>query len=520
MHLVQPRVIVIGGGVAGLATALELAPLPVTVLAGSPLGDGAATALAQGGIAAAMGADDEPSLHAADTVAAGAGLTDPAVASRVASAAPECIEDLCRRGVAFDRDAAGALALGLEAAHSRHRIVHAGGDATGRVVLEALISAVRRNPSIEILENVRAIELAVHEGRVSGVHAVQGGEPMFLAARGVVLATGGVGGLYAHTTNPLGATGSGLALAARAGAVLRDVEFVQFHPTAIAVGGANKPLPLATEALRGEGAVLINGRGERFMETIPGGELAPRDVVARAVWGQIEAGAVVFLDARAAMGERFAKRFPSVAALCREAGIDPVKQAIPVQPAAHYHMGGVAVDERGRTSVAGLWACGEVAASGLHGANRLASNSLLEALAFARWIGSDIAGAAQAQAPKPRAPIVSASIAADDTARVTEIRRLMSETVGVVRDEAGLTRAIDRLGAIAWGRSRRAADLALIGLFMAAAARERRESRGGHFRRDHPTPIAARAHPIELTLGDLRNLVGAQSVQYAIAGGA
>ncbi|MBI2318354.1 MAG: FAD-dependent oxidoreductase, partial [Betaproteobacteria bacterium] len=360
-RLIQPRVIVIGGGIAGLAAALELAPLPVTVLAGSPLGEEAATALAQGGIAAAMGADDAPSLHSADTLAAAAGLGDPEIASRVAGAAPACIEDLCRRGVPFDRDAAGALSLGLEAAHSRHRIVHAGGDATGRAVLETLALAARANPAIELIEGVRAAELALHEGRVIGVHAARGGAPLTLAARAVVLATGGIGGLYAYTTNPLGATGSGLALAARAGAILRDVEFVQFHPTAIAAGGADAPLPLASEAVRGEGAVLINGRGERFMAGIPGAELAPRDVVARAVWRQIEAGEAVFLDARAALGERFPKRFPSVAALCRKAGLDPVSKPIPVRPAAHYHMGGVAVDERGRTSVPGLWACVEVA---------------------------------------------------------------------------------------------------------------------------------------------------------------
>ena len=518
----QPRVIVIGGGIAGLASALQLAPLPVTLLAKSPLGAEASTPLAQGGIACALGAGDAPALHAADTLDAAAGLGDPDIASRVTAEAPACIEDLCRRGVQFDRDAAGGLALGLEAAHSHHRIVHAGGDATGRAVIDGLISSVRATPSIEILENVRATDLVVQDGRVTGVRIAQGDKQHILPARGVVLATGGVGGLYTYTTNPLGATGSGLALASRAGAILRDLEFVQFHPTAIAIGNAsgNDPLPLATEALRGEGAVLLNGRGERFMDRIPGGELAPRDVVTRAVWREIEAGETVVLDARAAVGQRFPKRFPSVAEFCRRAGLDPVKQPIPVRPAAHYHMGGVAVDVRGRTSVPGLWACGEVAATGLHGANRLASNSLLEALAFARWIASDIAGVDHVRIGRTVPPVSAAASAADDAARVAEIRGLMTSAVGVIRDDAGLARAMSQLGAIAWGRRGRAANLALVGLFVAAAARERRESRGAHFRSDYSTPVDAYARPIELTLADLQERVDALPIQYPIARGA
>ena len=498
------RVVVIGGGIAGLATALGLAPLAITVIAKAPFGTQASTPWAQGGIAAAMGANDAPAVHAADTLAAGAGLSDPAVAKRVAEAAASCIGDLIAWGTEFDRRPGGELALGLEAAHSRRRIVHAGGDSTGRRVIEALARAARTSPSIEIIEDARITELVVDDNAVGGIMAERKGQVMQLPARAVVLATGGIGGLYAHTTNPLGATGSGIALAARAGAILRDMEFVQFHPTAIAVG--NDPMPLASEAIRGEGAILINGRGERFMAEIPGKELAPRDIVARAIWSQLAAGSAVYLDARA-IGKDFPARFPTVTALCRRAGLDPATQAIPVRPAAHYHMGGIAVDQCGRSSVPGLWACGEVAATGLHGANRLASNSLIEALAYARWIAEDIAGreALQAGTTVPLRA-TTASRTDIDFASGTRIRRLMSEAVGVIRDHTGLAAAISELETLAFAAPRPSirADLALVGLLIASAARERSESRGGHFRRDYPAPSTRQAHSRSLSLADVQ----------------
>ena len=505
MSLLRPhsdRVIVIGGGVAGLATALGLAPLPTTLIAKAPLGTEASTPWAQGGIAAAMGEDDAPALHAADTLAAGAGLCDPVVAQRVAEAAASCIAELAAWGIAFDRTSTGALALGLEAAHSRRRIVHAGGDGTGRRVIEALARAARAEPSIEILEDARITDLVLDDNAVTGVMAERKGQVTFLPARAVVLATGGVGGLYAHTTNPLGSSGSGIALAARAGAILRDMEFVQFHPTAIAVG--SDPMPLASEAIRGEGAVLVNARGERFMEAIPGKELAPRDVVARAIWRELAAGKDVYLDARA-IGKDFPARFPTVTALCRRAGLDPVSQAIPVWPAAHYHMGGIAVDRSGRSSVAGLWACGEVAATGLHGANRLASNSLIEALAYARWIAQDIAGR-EAVNSGTRMPLPSATATGLDPASRARIRRLMSESVGVIRDHAGLAAAVSQLETLAFGAPSPSlsSDFALVGFLIASAARERSESRGGHFRRDYPTPSTRQAHTLSFSLADAR----------------
>ncbi|WP_371345094.1 L-aspartate oxidase [Ancylobacter sp. IITR112] len=493
MNQSRENIVVVGGGVAGLATALRLAPLPVTLVVASPLGAEAATGWAQGGIAAALGADDRPDLHAIDTLAAGAGLSEPLVARRVAAAAEEAIDWLLGLGTPFDRNPNGSLALGLEAAHSRRRIVHAEGDGTGRVVLEALTRAVRACPSITLLEGWRAGELLTDgNGRIAGLAARdREGRVLTLAARAVVLATGGLGGLYGATTNPLGAVGSGLALAARAGAVLRDMEFVQFHPTAMAVGeaperaasGGPAPMPLATEALRGEGARLVNGRGERFMAEVPGQELAPRDVVARAIFAQFAAGESVVLDARM---KHIETRFPGVVALCRAHGLDPALTPIPVRPAAHYHMGGIRVDAAGRASVAGLWACGEVASTGLHGANRLASNSLLEALAYARWIAQDIAGEDAAPgaprppaAPRPRSP-----------ARA-EIRALMDRQVGVVREAGGLEAAAARLGALA---DRDGCDFSLVALAITEAALRRCESRGGHFRADHPAPGAVARH--------------------------
>jgi L-aspartate oxidase len=492
----RDRVVVVGGGIAGLATALHLAPLPVTLLVASPLGQQASTPLAQGGIAAALGDDDDPALHAADTLQAGAGLSDPDVAARVANAAPACIEWLVDQGTVFDRAASGdELMLGLEAAHSRRRIVHADGDRTGKSVLEALIQAVRNAPSVEVRAGHSVTDLALDvNGQVTGVFCTTGGsegrhEPILIPGRAVVLATGGIGGLYAHTTNPLSATGGGLALAARAGAVLRDLEFVQFHPTAIAAG--RDPMPLATEALRGEGAVLVNSRGERFMQDLPGAELAPRDVVARAIFAQICAGERVFLDTRQVLGERITCKFPGVTALCRAAGLDPVRNPIPVRPAAHYHMGGIKVDHQGRSSIEGLWVCGEVASTGLHGANRLASNSLLEALAFAAWIADDIRGRALRSlvgwSPSPPLALRSSGSGDQASARLAQIRLQMDRRVGVLRDAAGLTDVICHLRALVHeAHSRGDRDAALVSLMIAVSACSRRESRGAHQRLDHP----------------------------------
>ncbi len=501
----RSEVLVVGTGAAGLTAALGCAPQRVTVLTKARLGSGGSSPWAQGGIAAAVGKDDAPSLHAADTMAAGAGLNDPRAVEILTTEGPERIQALLALGAHFDLDGAGSLALGREAAHSRRRILHAR-DATGAEVVRTLVEAVRCSPQIRVVDEAFAVDLALEAGEVVGLLAVHvDGRRVLHLAPAVVLATGGLGQLYLHTTNPREATGDGLAMAARAGARLADLEFVQFHPTALAAGA--DPMPLLTEALRGEGAILIDDEGRRFMtDEHPDRELAPRDVVARAIWSRLMSGQRVFLDAREAVGAEFPERFPTVFKLCRAHGLDPRTEPIPVAPAAHYHMGGIAVDERGRTSLPGLWACGEVAATGAHGANRLASNSLLEALVFGARVAEDL----RARVPVgkvPRGPRLAGgdnpALGGPGDAELTAaVRRLMWEKVGVVRDEAGLAFAVEELHRLAARHPKAAGEarnLLGIGRLVAAAALERRESRGGHYRADHPNPDPAWQRRLFLT---------------------
>jgi L-aspartate oxidase len=484
----SPGALVLGAGMAGLFTALKLAPFPALVLAGARPGTSGSSAWAQGGIAAAMGAGDSWQSHAADTITAGAGTCDPHIVEIVTREAPSRIEDLIAYGAPFDRNPDGTLALGREAAHSAKRIVHVKGDRAGAEVTRTLAERALATPSIRILEGFHALELAMEDGRVTGVFARYGAghgtRLVLFRAKAVIFATGGIGALYAVTTNPLETRGEGLGMAARAGAVIADVEFVQFHPTAIAIG--RDPAPLATEALRGEGATLIDETGRRFMPAIhPDAELAPRDVVARAIHREIARGHKVFLDCREAVGARFADRFPTVYEICRSAGIDPATQPIPVAPAAHYHMGGIASDEHGRTALEGLWAVGECASTGLHGANRLASNSLLETLVFGARAANDVRGriAPQAAQGTPPAP---ERFNAPPPPRA--LREAMSRDVGLERDAAGLSAALATIEAV---ERAGAGEPALLNMTAAAkmvtaAALAGHESRGGHFRSDYP----------------------------------
>ena len=482
-HELSGRPAIVGAGLAGLIAALTLAPRPVVVVTKAPLGIGAASGWALGGIAAAILPGDAPALHAADTIAAGAGLCDPTMVERIVDAAPDAVEALLRLGVPFDRDAQGRLLASLEAAHGRPRVLHIGGDTSGREIMKAVVAAVRATPSIQVLEATEAYRLMAGS-RIEGLALVRDGQSFVLPTGQVLLATGGLGGLWRHTTNPPGAIGQGPALAARVGVPLADLEFMQFHPTAVDIG--TDPMPLASEALRGDGAILVDETGRRFMAGVPRAELAPRDVVARAVWAELEAGHRVFLDGRQAIGVRFPSRFPAVTAVCRAAGIDPATMPIPVRPAAHYHMGGIQADGRGRTGLDGLWAAGECAATGLHGANRLASNSLLEAVVMGQAVARDMAGIEDVE-PRSSLPILAAPSADPDG--LADIRRLLSAHVGVLRDEAGLTRAIQGLAPIAERRTAAAAP-ALVALMMAVAALDRTESRGSHHRTDHPEPLA------------------------------
>jgi L-aspartate oxidase len=499
------RPVIIGGGAAGLMTALHLAPEPVVLLSKSPLGAEASSLWAQGGLAAAVGGDDAPALHLADTLAAGAGLCDEAVANRIVHAAPAAVDHLARLGVAFDRRPDGSWRLGLEAAHGKNRIVHATGDGTGREIMRALISAVRRCPSITLLEGVEARRLIVADNAVKGVLAVGEHGPLVLDTGRVVLATGGIGGLSLDSTNPAGCFGQGLALAAHAGAKLCDLEFVQFHPTAF--DGPSRPMPLVTEAVRGDGATLIDDTGQRFMADIPGAELAARDIVARAVWRRRAEGHRTFLDARQHPGKDFALRYPVISAFCKMAGIDPASDPIPVRPAVHYHMGGIAVDIDGRSTVSGLWACGEVSRTGLHGANRLASNSLMEAIVCARWVAENIkgvnAGRVRPHAAHTVPPASDPSI----------VRPILSQGLGVLRDQGSIGRAICSLYRIAH-RGGAAADPAMVGLMIAVSAHRREESRGGHYRSDFPTASPS-AVPSSIRLAEAfdaaRDIVESQS---------
>jgi L-aspartate oxidase len=488
----QTDFIVVGSGIAGLRAAVALAPAGrVCVLTKDRITE-SNTEYAQGGVAVALSDDDRIALHYQDTIDAGAGLCDPDAVRVLVEEGPHYITELIERGAEFDRED-GQLAFTREAAHSRPRILHARGDATGREIVRALVGWSKELASIDYLPHACTQSLIVKDGRCVGVTFVEPFQHRVRAlyARAVILATGGCGQLYLHTTNPDVATGDGQAMAYRAGAVMADLEFIQFHPTALAVPRA--PRFLLSEAMRGEGGYLLNIRGERFMPRYEErAELAPRDVVSRAIYFEMQRSSSehVWLDMRHLDHDLIRSRFPQIYNTCLLYNVDITRDLIPVSPAAHYAMGGVHTDQYGRTSIAGLYAAGEVACTGVHGANRLASNSLLEGLVFGARAGAAAADEApdliEAAEPPDWDYGASADWRIDDGTR-GEVKRIMWSTVGIVRDEGGLREALAALDSIAARPvNTRSWNFITLARLVAEAALARRESRGAHYRADFP----------------------------------
>ncbi|HET6818238.1 MAG TPA: L-aspartate oxidase [Mycobacteriales bacterium] len=505
-------VVVIGSGVAGLTVALGLAGTrSVALVTSGSLGAGS-TPLAQGGLALAVGADDDPSLHAADTTALGAGLSSAGAVDRLVEEGPLRIAELVAAGALLDRTADGRLALGREGGHSRRRVVHAGGDASGAEVSRVLAAAVRAG-RVQVIDHAHVEEILLAAGPTEvvagGVRIRRGASVSDIRARAVVLATGGIGGLYANSTNPDVVTGEGLGLALRAGATLTDLEFVQFHPTALRGTGSGHQLPLVTEAMRGEGAVLIDGEGRRLMTGVhPLADLAPRDVVARRLHDVIGAGrgtpaGEVYLDATSLGDERLREHFPTVHASCLRIGVDPATQPIPVTPAQHFLCGGVRTDRWGESSVPGLFAAGEVAATGVHGANRLASNSLVEGLVF----GGRIAARLTLELPqRPRGgDVEGAPVPALCGDASSGIVTATTTAAGIARTEQGLAAGEDALLSMAAASSAASAESGagnrwLAALALLRAARHRTESRGCHWRDDFPETAASWSRHVAIRL--------------------
>ena len=487
---IRTRFLVVGSGVAGLHTAWRASEHgSVLLLTKRSLFD-SATSYAQGGIAAALGAGDSPQLHRRDTLAAGAALCDAAAVQVLVEEGPARVRELHAAGADFDLEPeTGRFRLGREAAHSRKRIVHAHGDQTGAEVARTLIHRVRRSKAIRVLEKARVLDLIVQRGVCVGVRASVAGTATEIIADATVLATGGGGQVFKHTTNPVVATGDGYAIAHRAGVTLADMEFVQFHPTALDT--PENPLALISEAVRGEGATLVNDKGKRFMKSAHKlAELAPRDIVARAIVREQRAGNRVYLDARK-LAPTFARRFPGILALCKARGIDPRRDLIPVTPAAHYMMGGIVTDLAGRSSVDRLYAVGEVSRTGVHGANRLASNSLLEGLVFAERVARDIVGRKPLLRVPPASrwnvPVLEDRGAAQVSADL--VREVMWRDAGVIRTAARLRAAQERLAQIEKRLPVGATEelnLVQTAQLVVEGAIRRKESRGGHYRSDYP----------------------------------
>ena len=517
--------VVIGSGIAGLTVALSMGSAGRVVVVTKDHLSAGSTQWAQGGIAAAIGPGDSPEQHLTDTLVAGAGLCDPAAVEVLVTEGPAALGELIELGTRFDVSGTGELQLAREGGHRQNRIVHAGGDATGAEIQRALVEAARRANSVEIIEHALGLDLVLDDaGAVAGVTLHVMGEGQrdgvgAIRAPAVVLASGGIGQVFSATTNPAVSTGDGMAMALRAGAVLRDLEFVQFHPTVLWLGSDRSgQQPLISEAVRGEGAFLVDDAGVRFLQGQHElADLAPRDVVAKAIMRRMqETGAHhMWLDGRHLGEQLWSERFPTILATCRRHGIDPVTELIPVAPACHYASGGVATDLWGRTSVPGLYACGEAASSGVHGANRLASNSLLEGLVFARRIARDLEGSGHGlddpslrlrrSANPPR--VVDRDDAdrrglSDGSSRqallaagtLPALQATMTEQAGVLRSDAGLRQAAKQLAELAAGQPGRpetadweATNLLTVAAALTLAAHAREETRGSHWRDDFPS---------------------------------
>jgi L-aspartate oxidase len=506
MKVFDSDVLVLGSGIAGLYTAIKASEnFQVTVLTKKTIED-SNTEHAQGGIAVAIDESDSPTLHLEDTLRAGAGLCDPSSVRILVEEGPACVEELMGMGTQFDRHN-GELALTREGAHSQRRILHALGDATGWEIERALVAKVKDSPNVTVGEGCFLVDLLEnHKGDIVGALVLneETGELEGHLANAVVLATGGLGQVYRFTTNPTVATGDGMAVAFRAGAELMDMEFVQFHPTALLI--PNAPRFLISEAVRGEGAHLINASGIRFMENVQGKELAPRDIVARAIWKEMNQGAV-YLDFLPIGRDRILKRFPKIYDTCLKYGVDVLTTPLPVAPAAHYMMGGIATNSYGETSLPNLYAAGECACNGVHGANRLASNSLLDGLVFGARIVEKMGNKISLKRPSwegvlsPEGSLNGTVSGINGSVKQLSgqglrkrIQDLMWDAVGILRDEAGLGKASELL--MSWERDNNSsiccvdeletANILTVGVAIAKAAFDRQESRGGHFRSDYP----------------------------------
>lgn len=472
--------VIVGSGIAGMVAALSYEG-PCVLCASARVGEETSSALAQGGIAAVLSATDNVESHVADTLRAGAGLCDPLAVQYIIEQGGEAISYLQSCGIVFDTHEDGTLDLHLEAAHTYHRIAHIGGDRTGAALIEGLGKKIRNTPSIHVLENTHIHQLWVEEGKVYGVSGtsdLEKEESFFISTTSVILAGGGMGALYSKTTNPASVAGHSMAMAARVGAVLADMEFIQFHPTAFAPpeGKLSQRLSLISEAVRGAGGILVDETGHRFTD-----ELQPRDIVTRALWKHIQAGHTIFLDATRLSSPSMEMRFPGITRICRAHAIDPMKTPIPVTPAAHYTMGGIKTDMRGRSSIDGLWAIGECASTGLHGANRLASNSLLETVVMGRQAAWDVKKNMNTSSFKGKSTVMNPSCVRSIETQ-TMIADIMNRDVGIVRHEQGLKKALSRFIPFITHDNR-----ALLAAMVAWSALNRKESRGAHFRGDYPT---------------------------------